>query len=576
MKRLYSWGLALLPMALLAQTTYYTEDFDNGLNGWTVTNPAGNVPWTITSDGPAYTSSTFPVPALNTSTPGGWAMVDDDFVGTSGSSSETRLISPPIDLSAATGAITLEFIQYIQEWQDEHTYVGVSTDGGATWNEVEINEGVGRNGRPNPEVINLDITAWVAGDPGNVQLRFRYTASWDYGWQLDNVTIKDRPSEELALMWARRTNFAFDVTDFSSIDYSIYPTTQVRNIQPHGLLGNIGTDQVPGAQFDVTVTGPGGAVYNGSSSSVNLSAGTGEQLFVAGFNLPPVPGTYTFDMSAATTGNDADPTNNSASSTIEVSNDIWAIDHGTVDGGMTRGSSTGTQRFEVGNFFEAVNDDVMIGIDVAIHEDTDLGVLVYGMVRDLNDDPLLLGEPEHEVTAADLNPIGGSNFITLLFDDPLPVIAGEVYAVMVAYFGGNENMVIGTSGRTFPGTSQVLYPNSPNTTNFQFYTHIPMVRARMIGDVSVQEHGQDAFKVSLWPNPATDLAQLAFEAPVSGRATLLIRDAAGREVLTRDLGNIQAGTQQFAIPVQALANGMYAYDLRVDELRVTGRLAVQR
>ena len=40
--------------------SYFTEDFDNGLNGWTVNTIAGSVDWEVTSTGPGPTSSTYP------------------------------------------------------------------------------------------------------------------------------------------------------------------------------------------------------------------------------------------------------------------------------------------------------------------------------------------------------------------------------------------------------------------------------------------------------------------------------------------------------------------------------------
>jgi hypothetical protein len=178
----YAVGLALLPCALMAQsdpdlplpehkpgkhqgypdarstqgssareTDYYFEDFDNGLNGWTITTPVGSVNWELTSTGPGPTPSTYPVPVLNTSTPGGWMIVDDDYLGIPGQATETWLVSPVIDLSEAPVFLKVEFDQYFQEWEADHCYAGVSTNGGVTWSEVEINEGVGRDGRPNPE-----------------------------------------------------------------------------------------------------------------------------------------------------------------------------------------------------------------------------------------------------------------------------------------------------------------------------------------------------------------------------------------------------------------------------------------
>ena len=126
----------------------------------------------------------------------------------------------------------VEFDQYFQEFSDPdvETWVGVSTDGGTTWDEVLINEGVGRDGRPNPEVMDVDISAWVAANPSNVQLRFRYLATWDYGWQLDNIAIRELPNNDMALVAFAKTDFDFDLTGVANMDYSIYPLSQLLSL----------------------------------------------------------------------------------------------------------------------------------------------------------------------------------------------------------------------------------------------------------------------------------------------------------------------------------------------------------
>src|SRR5690606_35821559 len=133
--------------------------------------------------------STYPVPPLST-TPG-WAIIDDDHDGTMDVATEAFLVSPVIDLSAGPTDLMLEFDQYFQEYQNDSTFVGISTNGGNYWYEIELNKGVGRDNRPNPETKVINITDWVAGNPASVQIRFRYVSVWDYGWQVDNISIHE-------------------------------------------------------------------------------------------------------------------------------------------------------------------------------------------------------------------------------------------------------------------------------------------------------------------------------------------------------------------------------------------------
>src|SRR5690606_15137636 len=65
-------------------SSFFSESFDNDLNGWDVVTTTGQVHWKWTETGPGPTSSIYPVPVLNTSTPSGWAIIDDDHDGVNG------------------------------------------------------------------------------------------------------------------------------------------------------------------------------------------------------------------------------------------------------------------------------------------------------------------------------------------------------------------------------------------------------------------------------------------------------------------------------------------------------------
>src|SRR5690606_13872107 len=114
--------------------------------------------------------NSFTIPGLNTSTPNKWAIVDSDGdgVGPEGANPEnTALVSPVIDLQTAGAPANIKLVwdQYFAEWNNDSCYVGVSTDNGATWDEVEVNAGAGRSGRPNPEEMFVNISTWAAVDP---------------------------------------------------------------------------------------------------------------------------------------------------------------------------------------------------------------------------------------------------------------------------------------------------------------------------------------------------------------------------------------------------------------------------
>ncbi|MCB0792288.1 MAG: T9SS type A sorting domain-containing protein [Flavobacteriales bacterium] len=553
-------------------TSYFTENFDNGLNGWTVNTPDGTVDWDITGTGPGPTSSTYPVPPLNTSTPGGWAIVDDDYLGTNGISTETWLVSPVIDLSAAPANLKVEFDQYFQEWQTDHCYVGVTTDGGGSWNEVEINEGVGRDGRPNPELIDVDISAWVAGDPSNVQLRFKYVSIWDYGWQIDNVVIKDLPANDMALLRTKQTGFDFDNTGLANIEYSIYPAEQVREMQLQGTLKNKGYLPQTGAMLNVVVDGPGGQELNTSSSAQDYAPTVEDIVAINGFTPSGDLGGYTIDFSVSQNETDDVPSNNAMSSIFSVSQYEWAQDDGSCTGSQSQGINNVGDQFELGNYFDVVNPGSQLeGIKVALHESTTVGALIYGVLYDI-DLGYITQTDDYEVQAADLNPIGGSDFVTLPLLQPEDLTDGTAYCVMVGCYGGAEDVAFCTSGISDPQVSIIRYPNSDE--NF-FVTKTPMVRAMLGGVIGIEEQdGVLAGSIATWPNPANGEATVSMTLRSSAVVGIEIVDAVGRIVRTRDLGRIPAGPLRTTLDVSDLRTGLYTCLVHSGRQQRTARMNV--
>ncbi|MCB9170991.1 MAG: T9SS type A sorting domain-containing protein [Flavobacteriales bacterium] len=559
---------------VLKGTSYFSENFDGGLNGWTVNTPVGTVNWDITSTGPGPTTSTYPVPPLNSSTPGGWAIVDDDYLGTSGVSSETWLVSPVIDLSLAPTNLKVEFEQYFQEWQTDHCYVGVTTDGGGSWNEVEINEGVGRDGRPNPELVDVNISPWVANDPANVQLRFRYVSTWDYGWQIDNVVIKDLPANDMALTYTKQTSFDFGNTGLENIEYSIYPIEQIREMQLHGGLKNKGYLPQTGAVVNAVVTGPNGQELSTMTNGVDYAPAVADTVVIDGYVPSGDIGDYSIALSVVQNETDDVPSNNTMTSTFAVSQYEWAQDDGICMSTQAQGPNNEQDQYELGNYFDVVQQGSQIeGVKVALHESTTPGALIYGVLCDIDLGYIALTD-DHEVQANELNPIGGSNFITLPFAEPLDLDAGTAYCVMVGYYGGAEDMVFCTSGISDPQVSIIRYPASDEQF---FVTKTPMVRALLGGVIGIDEPaGPITGAVRIWPNPATDASTIAFTLQQSADVSVRLMDALGRVVRDQKLGRMPIGRSTHQLDMNALAPGLYTYLLLADGQRRTGHVSVIR
>jgi len=560
-------------------TGYYTESFDSDLNGWTALTAVGVVDWKWTATGPGLTTSTYPVPPLAT-TPG-WAILDDDFDGVGGQSSNASLISPIIDLSAAPPNLKVEFDQYFQEFNLDTTFVGVSTDGGVTWNEVVINNDVGRDGRPNPELVDVDISAWVAENPATVQLRFRYVSTWDYGWQVDNIVIRDLPNNDMALLRASNTAFDFANTGFDLMDYTIYPQSQLGDMIPGATVKNKGFLAQTAVILTVRLDGPSGNEQTETTSPTTYDPGT--ETIIASATVAPSGdiGDYSITFTVAQNETDEVPDNNELVNAFAVADNIYAHDDGAVASFQIQGPDQATEAFEVGNHFVLLQDGTINAIQVALHENTPVGTSVYGAVytppTTATDPPALIDFTEdYVVTAADLNAVGGTTFITLPFANPVALIATQPYLVSAGTFDGSDDLHIATSGVSEAQISIIHYPNITPPNDEFYITKTPMVRMVLGGGVGMQEVAGAGMSAGNAPNPFAETTTISFELRNAENVTLTVADVTGKEVLVQDLGTRNSGQHRYQLDGRSLATGVYTYTLAAGGSRIANRMVIAR
>ncbi len=154
------------------------ENFDGTTqpDGWTVTDEAGSGQvWVF--DDPRNRGNL-------TGGTGGYAIVDSDDYG-NGGVQDTSLVSPSVDMSSlAEPVVGFKHDYNAFLGADESGAVDVSVDGGETWENLAT-----YTADSNGEVVLPMPTAANATD---VQVRFHYSASWDYWWQVDDVFVGNR------------------------------------------------------------------------------------------------------------------------------------------------------------------------------------------------------------------------------------------------------------------------------------------------------------------------------------------------------------------------------------------------
>lgn len=198
---------AEIDLAFGGQGAVLFEDFEGDFppDGWTVIDDGSGCPWMTTDD------------YAMTGWPGAFraAAVDSDDCG-SGTSADTWLITPSMDLSAA-GMAELNFDLGINALTATVVTVAASTDGGATWETIAswANEDVAHpDDAALPQSFNLED---FLGE-SDVQIGFRYQSGWDWYVVVDNVEVT---SDMAGAPWADVDPSTVMVPEGGSVDVDL-------------------------------------------------------------------------------------------------------------------------------------------------------------------------------------------------------------------------------------------------------------------------------------------------------------------------------------------------------------------
>jgi hypothetical protein len=163
------------------QDVAVSETFDESNNfppaGWSVTDPLGNGQTWQLNDPEGQQN--------NTGGTGNFADINSDFYG-GGSSQDTSLVTPTLNMSGASAPFVTFHNNFLAfEPFPQTGDVDVSIDGGATWTNVWHRDDT--NSAPGPDLETVQLPQ--AANQSNVQLRFHFTSSFGFWWQIDDVTV---------------------------------------------------------------------------------------------------------------------------------------------------------------------------------------------------------------------------------------------------------------------------------------------------------------------------------------------------------------------------------------------------
>ena len=192
-------GLATSVLPASYTDTLLTQDFNGTASGWGVSGAGGTVAWTLRPDGYfyEYTASGNFEPITFRSNDNTQFYISNS--ATQDANISTILTSPAIPISGCT-SLSLEFYQYYRSWSGDSGIVEVSANGGA-WTQVATytsDQGLQNNFAKTV----IPLNDFANGSNTTISIRFRYTASFDWYWAIDNFKVTGTKPVAYTYTWA--------------------------------------------------------------------------------------------------------------------------------------------------------------------------------------------------------------------------------------------------------------------------------------------------------------------------------------------------------------------------------------
>ena len=432
------------------------------------------------------------------------------------------------------------------------------------------------DGTDNPSLVEFDITT-AAGGQEQIWVRFRWSGTWGYSWEIDDIQIYQTPANDL-----RIDNYTSYTDYFTTGVYEagVFAAGQLSELQAAAKVYNVGYLDQEGSTLALDVNGS----EVGASDPITISYQTDDTLRVV-YDMSEV-GTYDLTYTVSATVEDENPGNNAASQSFEVSYLHYGRDNGTM---VAAFPAEGTDDFIALAPYDIFEDVTVYAIDVAIVAGSEDGTPVIAHLFDGADENyiteqyggLIVSTSELDLAAQYSNDGTEDDVLwyTLVLEEPTTLPAGSVIGAGFEHYGGSS-VQIWESQYTYDNTAFVYGPFGSGSAYDWYYTNeTPMVRLNLNPDatntVSVKEVATANFQFyPLAPNPANASTRLQYRLDQNSDVALEVRDITGKLVTRINRGTQAVGYHSITLDVEEYNAGVYMTTLVVNGARATERLLV--
>ena len=580
------------------------EDIDLNFE-CTVEGPAG--PYNQWAGGTGDGSAASPM--NSTTADNGLLIVDSDLFGADANYDAAWIENSWVQTADPIDCSSLEFVSISMEtryrcWDNgasddsEKCLIEVSRDG-VNWPSIEtfaeidgtVDYGDGElvasrwevfpgfetsDGTDNPSLVEFDITT-AAGGQEQIWVRFRWSGTWGYSWEIDDIQIYQTPANDL-----RIDNYTSYTDYFTTGVYEagVFAVGQLSELQAAAKVYNVGYLDQEGSTLALDVNGS----EVGASDPITISYQTDDTLRVV-YDMSEV-GTYDLTYTVSATVEDENPGNNTASQSFEVSYLHYGRDNGTM---VAAFPAEGTDDFIAFAPYDIFEDVTVYAIDVAIVAGSEDGTPVIAHLFDGADENyiteqyggLIVSTSELDLAAQYSNDGTEDDVLwyTLVLEEPTTLPAGSVIGAGFEHYGGSS-VQIWESQYTYDNTAFVYGPFGSGSAYDWYYTNeTPMVRLNLNPDatntVSVKEVATANFQLyPLAPNPANASTRLQYRLDQNSDVALEVRDITGKLVTRINRGTQAVGYHSITLDVEEYNAGVYMTTLVVNGARATERLLV--
>jgi hypothetical protein len=360
------------------------------------------------------------------------------------------------------------------------------------------------------------------------------------------------------------------------------------NIPVAAWVHNYGSENQTGVTLTAKVSLGANELYNETSAPVNILSGDSALVVLPVFGLDTYPnGLYTLNYQISSSVADEFPNDNSRDVTF------WINDQGfyaksrmnnetayPVAGGGVR-PSTGSE-YTWCTMLRSANAAAeqihAVSFSTLTNNNVDLtGQVVYVEVFRWNDP---LDEMSTAVTFNDLELVGEkeydypadyqSEFVSAVFDSPLPLVNNQKYLVCASLF--SDNMFFRVDGGIDYNLNYDAYPADiffPIISGGQWFAggfgtdYVPAIITHFSEPnfpiVSVGEKPLAKLPVRAYPNPANDYITIPMGHQTNGNVLVSVFDMNGREVMNRTVN--QGFGSNVQLDINGLNNGLYTFRL---------------